>query len=678
MRRQLFADGRRAPRVGFEPLDARRGRGRRFAEQVGEHEVAARDRRGRRPVGGHLEHAGVGHQPAAGAVRGQVHAPHLLPRHARQPVVLGEAAVHEGEVGGDQVVHPPVLVEQFAEIQLGLAGHGLSEPVVVLGIEAGVGAGRPQLVEAERLPREVAHEPVRPGVVEQPVDVSGEHRRVGQPARARRVEQPLVGHAAPQEVRQPRRQREVVEGAGVARLVEERGRAENRPQGHADGLDERPALGQQGFGEAGVGFELAVRERPAERPRREPRHDVDDVLVGRLRQADLAEVVELDAGEQVPGARRRPCVGFEQRPVDGQRPERDALAGVVLHAAVALGGIGRGREVDPRRKVEIGDREPDQVARPQIRRERHLPRPRQVERADQLVERRRDPRHLAAVHHHRHRRLRLVRIGVHGDAVAARQSRHEALRRAVERVGRTEVEERREGVVQLLDDAEAQGLRVLDDRQVLRVHVLDAVLGRLGTRIGADGRVQRAVGRLEIGAHVQRRHALVRGHRVEPARVGLRRQGLRQVEADRFVDPQQVLDGVGVLQPREPAQRRARAVAGREVGVDERPLQRRQGGLDDRRVRSADAAGRHFAALHPLVDAFPRAERGAVGQVMPQAADVERRRRPRAVARQARRLDERRHVRLERLGGGPARRGPRQQHREACGKRSIHPLHLFD
>ena len=218
---------------------------------------------------------------------------------------------------------------------------------------------------------------------------------------------------------------------------------------------------------------------------------------------------------------------------------------------------------------------------------------------------------------------------------------------------------------------------MLDARQVPRLHVLDAVLERAGAGAGREGRVQRPVGRLEVGAHVQGRHALVGRHRVEPAGVGLGRQGPGQVEADRLVDVQQVLDGVGVLEAREPPQRRPRPVAGREVRVDEGPLQRPEGGRDHRRVGAPDPAGGHLAVLDPLVDAFPRAERGPVGQVVAQAADVEGGGGPGAVARQARRLDERRHVGLERLGGG-AGRGPREQHCETHGKRTIHHSHLFD
>ena len=621
----------------------------------------------------------MGHQPAAGIALGQRHLAHLLTRDARQAVVLGEAPVHEREVGRDQVVDAVVLVDELAQEELGLAGHRLPEPVVPLGVEPGVGGGRPQLVEAERLPREVVDEALGLRVVEHPVDVPGEDRGVRQPPRPRRVEQPLVGHAAPQEVGQPRRQREVVEGARVADLVEERRRAENGPQRHADRLEERPSLGEQGLGEAGVGLELARREGPAEGARREARDDVDDVLVGGLGEANLAPLVELDPGQQLAGARRRPCVAVEERPVEGQRPERDALARVVLHAAVALGGIAglqEGRTLG--RPVEVGHREPDQVPGTHVRRQLHRPGTRQVERADQLVERRRHPRHLPAVHHDRHRRLRLVGIGVDGDAVAARGRRQVALGGAVERVGRAEVEERRERIVELLDDAEPEGPGVLDDRQVLRLHILDLVVDRLGARPRPDGRVQRPVGRLQVRPHVERRHALVRGHGVESAGVGLRRQRLRQVEPHRLVDPQQVLDGVGVLEPREPPQRGARAVTGREVGVDQRPLQRREGVLDHRRVGAPDAGGGHLAVRDPIVDALPRAERGPVAQVVAQAGDVERGRGPRAMARQAGRLDERRHVRLERLRGGAAGDGPGEQHREAHRVRSLHSFTCLD
>ena len=325
-----------------------------------------------------------------------------------------------------------------------------------------------------------------------------------------------------------------------------------------------------------------------------------------------------------------------------------------------------------RRHGEGRHREPDQVAGAQVRRQLDGPRRLQVERPEQLVERSRHARHPPAVDGHRHRRLRLVRVGVHGHPVAARRRRREALGRAVEGVRRAEVEERRVGVVELLDDAEPEGLRVLDERQVLRVHVLDLVPDGSRTGPGPQSRVERPVGRLEIGPHVQRRHALVGRHRVEPAGIGFRRQRPGQVQADRFVDVQQILHGVGVLEAREPPQRGAQLAAGREVRVDERPLQRAERGLDHRRIGLPGGARRHLATPHPLVDPLPRAERGGVGQIVAQAAEVERRHRPGAVAGHAGGLDQRPHVRLERLRGGRGRREAREQQRDAHRKPSLH------
>ena len=167
-----------------------------------------------------LQHAGLRQQTAARAVRRQRHPAHLLSGDVLQAVVLREAAVDEGEVGVDQVIHAAVLRDQLREEQLGLLRHRLAEPVVVLGIEPGVRAGRAQLVEPERLTGEVPHEPPRPRVVEHPVDLRPERRRRRQPARARRVEQLVVRHAAPQEVGQPRSQREVVRGTRTATVRE--------------------------------------------------------------------------------------------------------------------------------------------------------------------------------------------------------------------------------------------------------------------------------------------------------------------------------------------------------------------------------------------------------------------------------------------------------------------------
>ena len=200
--------------------------------------------------------------------------------------------------------------------------------------------------------------------------------------------------------------------------------------------------------------------------------------------------------------------------------------------------------------------------------------------------------------------------------------------------------------------------------------VINTVPDGRRTRPKYEGQVERAVGRLEIAPHVQRRHALVDRDRVEPTRVDLRGEHLAHVLRDCFVEEQQILDRVPVFESREPTQRRALLAAGCEVRVHERALQRAERGLDDRRVWFRCSGGRHLALLEPIVDLLPRLERLMVGEVEPEAREVQGRDRSVAVTGETRRLDERRDVRLERLGGSYARDEPDRYEREQRAPRS--------
>ena len=104
---------------------------------------------------------------------------------------------------------------------------------------------------------------------------------------------------------------------------------------------------------------------------------------------------------------------------------------------------------------------------------------------------------------------------------------------------------------------------------------------------------------------------------------------------DGLIELQQVRNGVGVLEPREAAQRGPLPPAGREIRLDQGALERPERRLDHRRVGSRHRGRRHLAVLHPLVHPLPRAKRRAVRQVESEAREVERRHRPLAVAGEA-------------------------------------------
>ena len=152
-------------------------------------------------------------------------------------------------------------------------------------------------------------------------------------------------------------------------------------------------------------------------------------------------------------------------------------------------------------------------------------------------------------------------------------------------------------------------------------------------------------------------------HCVEPPGVGFRRQRLDELGRDRFVDPQQVLDRVRVLEPSEPAQRGPLLAAGQTIRVDQRALQRPERRLDRGRVWLRRGGGRHLACRQPLVDLLPRAVRLVIGEIEPEPREIERRGRPVAVAPEAGGLHERGDGRLERLGGGDTGRHP-ERHKQ--------------
>ena len=337
-------------------------------------------------------------------------------------------------------------------------------------------------------------------------------------------------------------------------MVDEGGGDQQRAQRLADRLEERQAVFEGGLRQRRVGFQLALRERPPERARPKARHDIDDVLVGRLGEHRLAGLVELDPRQQCPYTARRPVV--EERPLDRHRPECDALPRVVLHVAVRR----EVRHLVVRWPVRVGQRGSDQVTRAQVGRDFddaalgfH-----EVERADQAVQRGGRNALLVAVEEgQRDRRRRLVGVGVDRHPVPARHVDEEALGHAVEGVGRAALEEHDRRVVDDLDDA---GAEVLADRvpvQVGRLLVLDLDGPRLGPRAGPERLVERAGRGGQVAADVERRDALVLGHHVETAGVRLFRQVVGQARGDIGIDAQEILDRVLVLQPGEPPQRRS-------------------------------------------------------------------------------------------------------------------------
>ncbi len=258
------------------------------------------------------------------------------------------------------------------------------------------------------------------------------------------------------------------------------------------------------------------------------------------------------------------------------------------------------------------------------------------------------------VHHEPDRCPGLIGIGLHGHVVPAGIRDGDPLRHAVERVGGGEVEELDVGVIELQDAAEADRSRVGDAIEILRDTVVDVIQVDRRRRPDDQRGVQSGVSGGEIALDMERRHRLVGGDGVEPARVGLGRQTLAQLFADLLVHPDQIRDGVAVLETGQPAQRRALITARRHARVGQGQLQRGERGVNNRSVRLGRRRRGHLPSFEPLVDFLPGRERLAVRQVVPEIDQVERGDGAHTVATHARLAHKRTDVFLQRLG----RRGP--------------------
>ena len=93
---------------------------------------------------------------------------------------------------------------------------------------------------------------------------------------------------------------------------------------------------------------------------------------------------------------------------------------------------------------------------------------------------------------------------------------------------------------------------------------------------------------------------------------------------DLAIDPEQVLDGVLILESGQSSQRSALFSASVEIGLDQSLVQRRQGAIDRSLFRSASPSGGHLSILQTLEDALPGLEGRAIGQIGAERFEVER------------------------------------------------------
>ena len=269
----------------------------------------------------------------------------------------------------------------------------------------------------------------------------------------------------------------------------------------------------------------------------------------------------------------------------------------------------------------------------------------------------------------RHRRPRLVGVGVDGDPVQARMRDREAVPVAPEIAGREGpagvvvvlIDEHRDGVVELLADALA-GHAVRS--RVARI--VDQVRRARRPPAQPDRRIERTIGRLQVAAQVERRDPLLGRQRVEPGGGALGRQQPRQV----LLDQEQVLEGVLVLEPRQTARRRLSGGSSRHVRRLQISLQRGERRVDDSPRGSPRPGRRHLACLETLEDPHPLPEGPPILQVVAEVLEIERRLGLDVVAAKTRDAEEARDVGLDRAGESRARQDT--EHRKEGGRRCVH------
>ena len=257
----------------------RRGR-RRRAEQHFHHPLASKHRRRAVGVRGERQNAAVSQQPLPPAVRIRRFA-ELTPDHVRDSVVLRQPLVHERVVRGEQLPHRPVLADDVAEEQLGLAEHRRLELVVEIRVAAHVGIDLVEVLQPQPLRGETRRQHVGAAIGQHPPRLPFERRGVSQPARLRHAHQLLVRTRRPEEKRQSRGEVEIAQRVGLACRCERRPllEAEHEPGARQDAFERHPdAPFETAFGRALVverhqRVDIALGSRAPERLRGETRHD---------------------------------------------------------------------------------------------------------------------------------------------------------------------------------------------------------------------------------------------------------------------------------------------------------------------------------------------------------------------------------------------------------------------
>ena len=312
-------------------------------------------------------------QPRAPVV-GVRHAPEMVAVDVRHAVVAGEPLVDERVVGAQHVEHAAVAAELVLEEQLRLAAERGAQVVVEVGKQRRVGGRRAQVAQIQPLAPEILDERLRARIVEHPRHLPVDLVRVVQPPLRGQRNQLLVGRAAPEEERQPRGQVDVPDavrrtGHGIRGVVldaeQELGRYQQGLERPADPFLEAAALPVAVVVGSEQRLNVAVRHRP---PVRLPRERPQDLLgAPRL----LLRSLRVAAQDAPAGRRLRRDVALERPDHLDRRHHRHVGVEAVR---VAGDGWPRRSAVDRERLGQVAGERGAQQPRARLDRDAHLER----------------------------------------------------------------------------------------------------------------------------------------------------------------------------------------------------------------------------------------------------------------------------------------------------------------
>ena len=147
---------------------------------------------------------------------GERDAPETAAVDVGNPIVRRQALVQERVVRRQQVHDAAVVMHLAADEQPGLLFHRLTQVLVELRIQLGIGHGAGELAQLQPAAGEIVDQGVRTRIAQHAPHLLLQLRRIAQPSANRRLSQVVVRNAAPEEERQPRREVHIADAIGGA------------------------------------------------------------------------------------------------------------------------------------------------------------------------------------------------------------------------------------------------------------------------------------------------------------------------------------------------------------------------------------------------------------------------------------------------------------------------------